>query len=429
MSRLLASTSLLGLAAACTGTVDAQPTTANTHGAATMDAQLEQLPRLELLADPSVAPRGIDAVVWAASIPPDNKPTAARIALGEKLYFDVRLSRDGTVACATCHDVTRTFTDRRPASEGIGGAVGRRNAPTTMNAMLLQSQFWDGRAGTLEEQALLPIVNSIEMGFATGDEAVAAIAGDAAYVELFQDAYGRAPNYDDVGRALATFQRTLVFLDAPFDAWAAGDAKAISDDAKRGFVLYNGKARCVTCHPLSVANPLGSDGRFHNIGVSARHQDFDQLATRALEVLARDGSEATMDELALGGDTSELGRFIVSRIESDIGGFRTPQLRNVGITPPYMHDGSMQTLWDVMDHYNRGGEANHYLDGGIEPLALTEEEIDQVVAFMFTLTDRRFAEQNQRDLDAQRTRKGEERPFKEDDLALRRRLLFETTTK
>jgi cytochrome c peroxidase len=422
MLRTLATIALGGLAAACTGNVEAQPVTAaGTHGATPMEEQLKRLAELQPHADPTVAPRGVDPVIWAATLPADNQPTAARVALGQKLYFDVRLS--------TCHDTTRTFTDRRPTSEGIGGQVGRRNAPTTMNAMLLHSQFWDGRSETVDDQALLPIINSIEMGHKTGDDAVAAIKDDAEYQKMFQAAYRRAPNYQDVGRAIGAFERTLVFLDAPFDAWLAGDADAISEDAKLGFVLFNGKGRCMTCHPFNGSNPLGSHGRFHNIGVSARHQDFADLADKALAVLAKDGSEATMDELALGGDTSELGRFIVSRIESDVGGFRTPQLRNVGITAPYMHDGSMQTLWDVMDHYNRGGEANPFLDGGIEPLALTETEIEQLVAFMFTLTDRRFADQNRQDLDAQRQHAKEQRPFREDDLAQRRRLLFETTTK
>jgi cytochrome c peroxidase len=253
---------------------------------------------------------------------------------------------------------------------------------------------------------------------------MAAIAGDPSYAPMFQAAYGRAPAFEDVGRALASFERTMIFIDAPFDRWARGEASAISDEAKRGFVLYNGKGRCQTCHPINAANPIGSDGRFHNIGVSARHQDFTALATKALDHLAKNGSTAAIDELALGGDTSELGRFVVTRLESDIGGFRTSQVRNVGITGPYMHDGSLMTLWDVMDHYNKGGEPNPYLDGGIEPLALSETEIDEVVAFLFTLTDRRFADENARALESQRARAKTTRPFRDDELAHRRKLSF-----
>ena len=425
MMRIIASTALAGLAAGCTGIGYADPTPSANHGAAPFEDQLKKIDPLVAGFDPAAAPpKWVDPVVWKSLIPEDNAPNAARIALGRKLYFDPKLSKDGTVACATCHDVTRSFTDLRPASEGIGGKVGRRSAPTTMNAALLTSQFWDGRAARLEDQAILPIVNSIEMGQPNGEAVLAAIAADPSYAPMFQAAYGRAPKYEDVGRAIASFERTLIFLDAPFDAWLRGDAKAISDEAKRGFVLYNGKARCATCHPLSAANPVGSDGRFHNIGVSARHQDFVGLAAKALELLAKNGSKAQIDELALGSDVAELGRFVVTRIEPDIGGFRTSQVRNIGITAPYMHDGSLATLWDVMDHYNKGGEQNPYLDGGIEPLALSEGEVNELVAFLFTLTDRRFADANAKALDSQRARAKQTRPFRDDELAQRRKVTF-----
>lgn len=424
MTRVLRSTALAGLAAGCTGVGYADTASPN-HGAAPFEEQIKKTDALIAGFDPATAaPKGLDPVIWKAMIPEDNAPTPARVALGRKLYFDPHLSKDGTVACATCHDVTRAFTDLRPASEGIGGQVGRRSAPTTMNAALLTTQFWDGRAARLEDQAVLPIVNPIEMGQPDGNAAVAAVAADPAYGPMFQAAYGRAPTYEDIGRAIASFERTLMFLDAPFDRWARGEATAISDEAKLGFVLYNGKARCATCHPLSAANPIGSDGRFHNIGVSARHQDFVGLAAKALDVLAKNGSAATLDALALGGDTSELGRFVVTRIESDIGGFRTEQIRNVGVTGPYMHDGSLTTLWDVVDHYNKGGEQNPYLDGGIEPLALSDAEIDQLVAFLFTLTDQRFADANARALEAQRARAKQTRPFRDDALAQRRKVTF-----
>lgn len=435
MTRSIAGAGLLALAAACSGRVDAQPAagavdpmTTQSHGAAPLDDQLARLDQLLGKADPMVAPKWVDPAIWSATIPAGNEPTPARIALGRKLYFEPRLSADGTVACATCHDSTRFFTDRRNTSEGIGGKVGRRNAPTSMNAMLLEGQFWDSRVRTIEEQALLPIVNSIEMGHPDGKAAAAAIAGDAEYQKMFQEAYGRDVNYEDIGRAIAAFERTLVFLDAPFDRWAHGDKGAMSEEAKRGFVLFNGKGRCMTCHPINAANPTGSDFRFHNIGVSARHQNFVALAARALAILAKDGSDATIDEMALGDDTSELGRFIVTRKEQDIGGFRTPQLRNVAVTAPYMHDGSMQTLWDVMDHYNRGGEANPYLDGGIEPLALTEQEIEDLVAFMVALTDVRFADDAKRELDAQRAHAAKQRPFRDDELAQRKTISFKPST-
>lgn len=188
-------------------------------------------------------------------------------------------------------------------------------------------------------------------------------------------AYARPVNYDDLARAIATFERTLVFLDAPFDAFVAGDHDAISAKAQEGFALFNGKARCVTCHMLSPSNPIGSDNRFHNIGVSARKQNFEELADKALKALHgkadREAQEA-IDRLAIETNLSELGRFLVTKNRSDIGSFKTSQLRNVGITGPYMHDGSMQTLFDVVDHYNRGGEANPFLDDADEVQAILQ---------------------------------------------------------
>lgn len=396
------------------------------HGTLPMEPQLSIVSALvRPPSPPSVAPGGIDPAYWKALVPVDNALTEARIALGRRLYFDPRLSRDGTVACATCHDVSRGFTDRRGTSEGIGDKLGQRNAPTTMNALFFSSQFLDGRAASLEDQAKLPIVNPIEMGMPDGNAAVAAIRGDAEYQRAFQAAYGRAPNFDDIGRAIASFERTLVFLDAPFDRFLAGDLTAIEDDAKAGWVLFNGKARCSSCHQISSSSPIGTDNRFHNIGVAARHRDFEGLAKKALAALAKDSSKEAMDRFAIQTDLSELGRFVVSRNRSDIGAFKSQAIRNVGLTAPYMHDGSIATLWDVMDHYNKGGEANPFLDGGIEPLALTEKEIDQVVAFMFSMTDSRFADENKAELERQKKLAATRRPLRDEALANRKVLLFE----
>jgi cytochrome c peroxidase len=416
---------LLLLVAACSQQASAAGKD-DLHGAAPVAEQQKQLSAL-ITHDTSKPPPGIDPLIWAALVPDDNKPTAARIELGRKLYFDARLSADGTVSCSTCHDVTRSFTDRRPVSEGIREQLGQRNSPTTMNAALLQTQFWDARARTLEDQAKLPILNPVEMGMPDEKAAVAAIAGDPEYQRMFEAAYGRPVNYQDIGRAIASFERTLIFLDSPFDRFLAGDTKAISDSARRGWVLYNGKARCVTCHPVNASSPLGSDNRFHNIGVSARHQNFEGLAFKALAALEKDPSLENIEKLALGTELSELGRFLVSRNYSDIGGFRTPQIRNIGITAPYMHDGSMQTLWDVMDHYNKGGEPNLYLDGGIEPLALSEGELADVIAFLFTLTDVRFASTGQAEEKRQRQHAEKARPFRNDALAQRRDISFKAS--
>lgn len=395
------------------------------HGAAAMDYQLREFDKLLPAVKAEEVPHGFDPVIWAALVPADNRMTEERAALGKKLFFDKRLSKDGTVSCATCHDVTRAFTDQRATSEGIGGQLGRRNAPTTMNTALLQTLFLDGRAPTLDHQARLPIINPIEMGFPDGESAVKAIADDAEYQQMFQKAYGRGINYEDIGRALGAFERTMVFLDSPFRRFLEGDEQAISADAKEGWRLFNEKARCVSCHHMSLSNPLGTDNRFHNIGVSARHQDFEELARKGMKALQEDPSEAKLEQLALATDMSELGRFMATKDRSHIGAFRTSMLLNIGITGPYMHDGSLETLWDVMDHYNKGGEANLFLDGGMEPLALTEQEIDQVVAFMFALTDDRFAEENRRQLESQRAKAQTKRPFRDEAMANRQKLAFE----
>jgi cytochrome c peroxidase len=422
----LASGAVLGFLAVAGSALYADtPPAGGAHGAMDSTAQQRLLDTLHI--SPSGVPVGVDPVAWTGIyVPSDNQPTPERIALGRKLYFDTRLSRDGTVSCATCHDVSRGFTDHRNVSEGVGDKLGRRSAPTVMNAALFQSMFWDGRAPTLEEQAKLPILNPIEMGHPDQASAVAAISSDPAYVGMFQKAYGRAPTYADVGRAIASFERTLIFLDAPFDKYVAGDTNAISAAAQRGFVLFGGKARCVSCHMLNASNPLGTDNLFHNIGVSARTQNFEQLAQKGLAATKAGADERALDNLALASDLSELGRFITTRNRSDIGAFKTEQLRNVGITAPYMHDGSLRTLWDVVDHYNKGGEVNPYLDGGIEPLDLSESEIDDLVAFLFTLTDSRFAAQNEAAYQEQKALAMKQRPFRDDALAHRKVLPFET---
>jgi len=394
------------------------------HGALPMHKQHAAFDKV-IKAMPPGAPAGIDPAFWKVIVPADNAMNDARVALGRRLFFDARLSRDGTVACATCHDISRGFTDRRGTSEGVGDRIGQRNAPTTMNAFLFSSQFLDGRVATLEEQATLPIINPIEMGMPDDKAVMAAIAKDPEYAKMFQAAYGRAPTFGDVGRAIAAFERTLVFLDAPFDRFLAGDLGAIDDDAKAGWILFNGKARCGSCHQMSSSSPIGSDNRFHNIGVSARHQDFEGLAKKALEALGKDASKETIDRLALETNLSELGRFVVTRNRADIGAFKSSQVRNVGITAPYMHDGSIATLWDVMDHYNKGGEANPFLDGGIEPLALTEKEIDQVVSFLFALTDVRFADDNKAEHDRQKKLSTTRRPLRDEAAANRKVLQFE----
>lgn len=348
------------------------------------------LPSQGPLADPRSSDQvGFPAELTASVIPPASPLTPASVALGKKLFFEVRLSGDGTVACATCHDPARAFTDGRARSVGIQGRVGQRNAPTVLNALYNKTQFWDGRVHTLEQQAALPITNPFEMGSSSIAQAMSRIAGDKEYQALFVQAFRREVNDKDMLRAIASYERTLISFDSPFDHFIAGEANAISEPAKRGWELFNTKARCNLCHALSEKKrdvTTFTDNDFHNIGIGILQHRVGPLAQQAERDLVQ-GQQLDIDIAAIEGEMSILGRFLVTKRQSDIAAFKTPDLRNVLVTGPYFHDGSMQTLWDAMDHYNHGdGVADPWLDADIQPLALTEPEIDDVVAFMASLT-------------------------------------------
>jgi len=330
-------------------------------------------------ADAPALPRGIPADLWALLVPAENPLTPEKVALGRKLFFEKRLSRDGTVSCATCHDPAHGFSDGKKVSVGIGGKTGARNAPTALNAVFNEFQFWDGRAGSLEDQSKGPMINAVEMGMESHDVLVAKVRGLPEYKAPFQAIFGREANIDDVVAAIATFERTLVTGDSNFDRFQAGDKSAMSEAAQRGWALWNGKARCNTCHPFGDVTPNFSDNKFHNIGVAAKGKNFEPLARKASEV-------SDPAQLAFDPNFTELGRFVVTRQPKDIGAFKTPGLRDISLTAPYMHDGSEATLLDVVNFYDRGGEPNPYLDGGITPLKLTDQEKQDLVAFMESLT-------------------------------------------
>src|SRR5438552_2068606 len=268
-------------------------------------------------AGPLARPRSLQQVGLPVDLtrtvtPTDNPQTPEKIALGQKLFFDGRLSADGTVACATCHDPARAFSDGRPVSIGIHGRAGQRNAPTILNALYNKTQFWDGRAKTLEDQAASPIVNSFEMGQPSLDAAVVKIAGIKEYKQAFQKVFGRPVSGPDLVRAIASYERTLVSFDSPFDRFIAGDKNAIDDPAKRGWELFNTKARCNKCHALTdtkrdVTNFIDND--FHNIGIGIIRHDVAALAVKAEKLIAS-GDQAAIDNAAIGTDMSALGRFL-----------------------------------------------------------------------------------------------------------------------
>jgi cytochrome c peroxidase len=340
-----------------------------------------------------------------AIAPADNPQAREEVALGEKLFFDGRLSVDGTVACSTCHDPALAFTDGRPVSVGVKGHTGQRNSPTILNALYNNAQFWDGRAKTFEEQAVLPIINPSEMGQPNLQAAVSQIRFLPEYKKSFRRVFGRTINGPDLVHAIASYERTQFSFDSPFDHFMAGDKTAISESAKRGWDIFNTKARCNKCHALSEDKrdpTFFTDKDFHNIGIGIVRHNVVGLACKAEQEIDS-GKTIDVDYAAIQSETSIVGRFLVTKKERDIASFKTPSLRNVLITAPYFHDGSQATLWDVVDHYNHGdGVKDPWLDEDIQPLGLSELEIDDLVEFLAALTSSQYQQLGAKELARQR---------------------------
>ncbi|QGM98964.1 cytochrome-c peroxidase [Methylocystis parvus] len=331
-------------------------------------------------------------------IPSDNPQTPEKIALGDKLFHDQRFSIDGTVSCATCHDGAKAFTDSPlKTSQGHNKLTGTRNAPTVLNAAYFTSMFWDGRSSSLEDQSQFPMVNPVEMGLTDHAPVLKIVREDPAYVEGFKKAFGKSGkdvSLEEVKKAIAAFERTVISGDSPFDRWYfGGDANAMSAQAKRGFDVFIGQGRCVSCHVVEQTQALFTDNKFHNIGVGINRIQSD-IPKLAGEFLKAKSAGADVDKAVLADPkTSDLGRFAVTNAFDEIGGFKTSTLRNIALTAPYMHDGSLKTLKDVVKHYNEGGKSpgdpfpvNPYLSGGIRPLDLTDRQIDDLVSFLEALT-------------------------------------------
>lgn len=318
-------------------------------------------------------------------IPRDNPQTPEKVALGRALFEEKRLSADGQVSCSTCHQPDRAFTDGRILAQGVRQQGGTRNTPTLLNSAYLTSLFWDGRRGSLEEQAADPLVNPVEHGLGDHDELLAMVRADAAYVAGFRAAFGVAPEsigLEHVVKALAVFQRTLVAGDSPFDRYRyGGDPSALSDAQVRGLGLFEDRARCATCHTIGKEDALLTDNAFHTIGIGQKRAQL-RLAERttflvSLPLTERERSITSDPEVAA------LGRFAVTLKPADVGRFRTPTLRNVALTAPYMHDGSVPTLGEAVERevYYRGLESGR-------PLVLTPQEKADLVAFLEALTSR-----------------------------------------
>lgn len=294
-------------------------------------------------------------------VPADNPLTQETVALGRRLYYDTALSIDDTVSCATCHHPDFGFSDGKQVSTGVHGKTGTRNSPTVFNAAYFQDQFWDGRAPSLEKQAEGPVANPVEMAhtLAGVEEKLAA---DASYVAEFGKAFGAGPiTYEKVAKAIATFERTVLSGNSPFDRYHFGGQKnALSASARRGLEIFRDakKGNCVVCHSIGEKDALFSDNKYHNIGVGVRNEQ-----------------------------PTDAGRFAVTKNPADRGAFKTPGLRNIALTAPYMHDGSLKTLKDVIDFYIGGGNSNATLDKEIHALDfLTGQERKDLEEFMKSLT-------------------------------------------
>ncbi len=331
-------------------------------------------------------PLGLPTDTWDYYVPRHNPLTPEKIELGRQLFFDQRLSADGTVACASCHKPELAFADGKAVAEGIAGRRGPRNSPSVLNVIYNNSNFWDGRSETLEEQAIQPLINPLEMGDQTHAAIVARLQRLPEYVSAFQTVFRGALTIERVGHALAAYERTLVSGAAPIDHYLAGDTDALDEAAKRGLALFRGKARCSRCHAFSDQRAFFSNFDYVNTGVATNHPNFEKM-TRALYEAA-DGPEmkTLVDKFSKEEGGHELGRITITYNILDLGAFRIPSLRNVALTAPYFHDGSAATLADVVRFYNAGGKDNLNREWDLHPLGLSEEEQSDLIAFLHSLT-------------------------------------------
>jgi cytochrome c peroxidase len=280
-------------------------------------------------------------------IPADNPLTADKVELGKQLYFDKRLSRDDTIACASCHDPKKGWSNGEAFATGVRGQVGGRSAPTIINAAYSELQFWDGRALALEGQALGPIQNPIEMDLSL-DEVVAKLNKIEGYRAAFRKVFNTDVTSEGIAKAIASFERTCLSGDAPHDRFKAGDKSALTESAQRGMKVFFGKGQCSSCH----TGHSFTDFSFHNIGIGQEKEKPDG------------------------------GRYEVTKVLGDKGSFKTPTLREISRTAPYMHDGRFKSLAEVVDYYDKGGFNNPQLDEGIFPLKLTAAEKADLVTFL-----------------------------------------------
>ncbi len=329
-------------------------------------------------------------------IPADNPQTEEKIALGDRLFHDTRFSADGEVSCATCHEQAKGFTDNLPVSVGFNGLTGTRNAPTVLNSAYMKTLFWDGREADLEGQSMQPPINPVEGGLPNHAPILAVIRDDNEYVAEFASVFAvdaASITMTHVSKAIASFERSVVAGNSSFDRYYyGGEVEAMTAEQIRGLDVFINKGRCVSCHTIEQTQALFTDNRFHNIGVGFKQIRGKEQETAEQFIKAkREGVDVDVAVLT-SRNVSELGRFAVTENITEVGAFKTSTLRNIDKTAPYMHDGSLATLEDVVDFYNNGGRdkdtdpLSGFQSGGIRPLNLSDTEKQQLVAFMQALT-------------------------------------------
>jgi len=326
-------------------------------------------------------------------IPADNPPTVEKIALGRKLFFDRRLSFNNTMSCGMCHIPEQGFTNNELATPvGVEGRSLKRNAPTVLNSAYVERLFHDGRENALETQIISPLLAHNEMANPAIGWLTSKIASIADYPSMFERAFGDGrPSIERIGQAIASWERTMVAGNSPFDRWYyAGEKDALSEQQRRGFGLFVGKARCLNCHTINEDHTLFADHSFHDTGIGYFDTHVASRDESPVPVEIAPGVKIPMDRALIRSVSEEretdLGRYEITLEEDDKWRFRTPSLRNVALTAPYMHDGSLRTLEEVVRFYDRGGIPHPGLDPLLQPLGLTDTEVDALVAFLGSLT-------------------------------------------
>ena len=337
--------------------------------------------------------RAIDPALGLPPLPAvAAAPSRAMVDLGRKLFMDRRLSRNNTMSCAMCHVPEQGFAAHELAtSVGIEGRSLRRNAPTLLNVAYVGALFHDGRSASLEHQAWAPLLNPIEMGNDDAGQVIKKIRRMPDYAGKFESAFGAAADVRTVGAALASYQRTLIAGGSRFDRWRFGrDTQALTASEQAGFAVFAGKGRCVACHTVGDSHALFADGRFHNTGIGFGRSKVARDAARRHKVQLAPGvfTYISTGELASVSEPEQddTGRHEVTKQEGERWAYRTPTLRNVAITAPYMHDGSLATIEDVIDYYQHGGIDNPGKTALVQPLALTVDEKRDLAAFLRSLT-------------------------------------------